>query len=291
MLVCSPLQRYESQHTLQAHRVTSCPPAAGGCGPWSRHAARRLATLLRTARHRCRAHAPCSAAPHAACRSGLARNAAATKTTAAVRPVLALQPRAASAWLRAGPLFELTPALKGAAKVRAVLASSRCAASVRCGRRIIVDPSFASPGEVHPKVRCQRSSRRTGQRGLTAGLPPPHAGLPAALTPPWGSATSRRCALGSLLWPHPPRWGTRCAAGYASCTDYLNVSGQAEGSIVTPQNLSRARLAMLGGCATLDRTCGAPAEAFTAWPKTCRGRKRQSQRAALRRLSAARIHC
>ncbi len=43
--------------------------------------------------------------------------------TAAVRPVLALQPKAASAWLRAGPLVELTPALKGAAKVRAVLAS------------------------------------------------------------------------------------------------------------------------------------------------------------------------
>ncbi len=43
---------------------------------------------------------------------------------AAVRPVLALQPQAASALLRAGPLFELTPALKGAAKVRAVLASS-----------------------------------------------------------------------------------------------------------------------------------------------------------------------
>ncbi len=46
--------------------------------------------------------------------------------------------------LRAGQLFELTPTLKGAAK-----------------------------------VRCQRSSRRTGQRGLTAGLPPPRAGLPA----------------------------------------------------------------------------------------------------------------
>ncbi len=58
-----------------------------------------------------------------------------------------------------------------------------------------------------------------------------------------------------------PRRGQRCAAGYARCTDYLNVSGQAEGSIVTPQNLSRARLAALGGCATLDRTCGAPAAA------------------------------
>ncbi len=36
--------------------------------------------------------------------------------------MLALQPKAASAWLRAGPLFELTPALKGAAKVRTFLA-------------------------------------------------------------------------------------------------------------------------------------------------------------------------
>ncbi len=85
--------------------------------------------------------------------------------------LLALQPQAASAWLRAGHLFELTPALKGAAKVRAVLASSRCAASVRCGRRIILVPSFASPREVYPKVRCQRSSRRTGQRGLRPGCP------------------------------------------------------------------------------------------------------------------------
>ncbi len=38
--------------------------------------------------------------------------------------MLALQPKAAAAWLRAGPLVELTPTLKGAAKVRAVLASS-----------------------------------------------------------------------------------------------------------------------------------------------------------------------
>ncbi len=134
------------------------------------------------------------------------------------------------------------------------------AASVRCGRRIIVVPSFASPGEVHRTVRCQRSSRRPGQRGLTAGLPPPRAGLPATLTPPWGRATSRRCALGSLLWPHPPH-GHKGAAGCARCTDSFDVSGQAEGSIVTPQNLSRARLAMLGGYATLDRTCGAPAAA------------------------------
>ncbi len=89
---------------------------------------------------------------------------------------------------------------------------------VRCGRRSILVPSFASPGEVHPKVHCQRSSRRTGQRGLTAGLPPPRAGLPASFTPPWGGATSRRYALGSLLWPHQPRRGQRCAAGCARCT-------------------------------------------------------------------------
>jgi len=92
---------------------------------------------------------------HAACRCKLSRRAAAAKTTAAVRPVLALQPKAASAWLRAGQLFKLTPALKGAAKVRAVLASSRYAASVRCGRRIILVPSFASPGEVQRTVRWQ----------------------------------------------------------------------------------------------------------------------------------------
>ncbi len=138
---------------------------------------------------------------------------------------------------------------------------ARKRSSVRCGRRIFIIPSFASPWEVYRTVHCQRSSRRTGQRGLTAGLPPPRAGLPATLTPPWSSATSRRCALGSLLLPHPPRRGTRCAAGYARCTDSFDVSGQAEGSIVTPENLSRARLAALGGCATLDRTCGAPAAA------------------------------
>ncbi len=32
------------------------------------------------------------------------------------------------------------------------------------------DSCFASPGVVHRTVRCQRSSRRTGQRGLTAGF-------------------------------------------------------------------------------------------------------------------------
>ncbi len=142
---------------------------------------------------------------------------------------------------------------------------ARKRSSVRCGRRIILAPSFASPREVHPTVHCQRSSRRTGQRGLTAWLPPPRAGLPAALTPPWGRATSRRCALGSLLWPHPPRRGTRCAAGCVRCTDSFNVSGQAEGSIVTPQNLSRARLATLGGYATLDRTCGVSQETSALW--------------------------
>ncbi len=127
-----------------------------------------------------------------------------------------------------------------------------------CGRRIIVVPSFASPGEVQRTVRGQRSSRRTGQRGLAAGLPPPRAGLLATFTPPWSSATSRRCALGFLLWPHPPQGakGVQQAAPAAR-----NVSGQAEGSIVTPQNLSRARLATLGGCATLDRTCGVSQEA------------------------------
>ncbi len=51
----------------------------------------------------------CSGTPRAAASSLAARR----QHKAAVRPVLALQPQAASAWLRAGPLFELTPALKG----------------------------------------------------------------------------------------------------------------------------------------------------------------------------------
>ncbi len=153
---------------------------------------------------------------------------------AAVRPVRALQPQAAYVWLRAGQLFELTPALKGAAKVRAVLASSPQAVFRAMRAAHHYNPLLRLPrgGTPQGTLSAQQSADRSTRPA--AGLPPPRAGLPAAFTPPWGRATSRRCALGSLLWPHPPRRGTRCAAGYASCTDYLNVSGQAEGSIVTP---------------------------------------------------------
>ncbi len=66
--------------------------ASGSCMQRS-----ELAALQGKVRHLCRAHAACIAAPHAPCRCKLSRRAAAAKTTATVRPVLALQPKAASA--------------------------------------------------------------------------------------------------------------------------------------------------------------------------------------------------
>jgi hypothetical protein len=83
--------------------------------------------------------------------------------------------------------------------VRTVLASSHlrrlpCAAR---GAAFQV-PSFASPGEVQRTVRSQRSSRRTGQRGLAAGLTPPRAGLPAASAPPRGGGSPRRPGRAAL---------------------------------------------------------------------------------------------
>ncbi len=133
-------------------------------------------------------------------------------------------------------------------------------------------------GTAYGTLSAQQSADRSTRPA--ARLPPPRAGLPAALTPPWGSATSRRCALGSLLWPHPPH-GHKGAAGCARCTDYLNVSGQAEGSIVTPENLSRARLATLGGYATLDRTCGVSQETSRPGRKHAGGRQRQDRASEL----------
>ncbi len=161
--------------------------------------------------------------------------------TAAVRPVLALQPQEASAgcarghWLSSPP----TPLKKGSPKVRAGRAASRKRLPCAAGGAAFSSPPSPPQGR-YPQgtLSAQPSADRSARP--TARLPPPRAGLPA---------------------PFPPPWGTRCAAGSARCTDSFNVSGQAEGSIVTPQNLSRARLAPLGSCATLDRTCGAPAAA------------------------------
>ena len=56
-------------------------------------------------------------------------------------------------------------------------------------------------------VRCQRSSRRTGQRGV-AGLPPPLRGCQQRLLPPVGSAT-----WGTLPHPSAPQGAQRNAAG------------------------------------------------------------------------------
>ncbi len=132
--------------------------------------ARALQVLTATAmRHLHRAHAACIAAPHAACRCDV-RSPCDGSTRQRYGPCSRFSRRRLSPAAR-GATVLLTPALKGASKVRAVLASSRCAASVRCVRRIFIVPSFASPGEVHPKVRCQRSRRRTGQRGLRPGCP------------------------------------------------------------------------------------------------------------------------
>ncbi len=206
------------------------------------------------------AHAACIAAPHAPCRCVALSLCCVCENNGGGTPRARASAAAASAGCARGHWFA-HPSPQGSRKGtrRPRLQPLRGFRALRAAQHS--NPLLRLPKGGTPKVRCQRSSRRIGQRGLTAGLPPPRAGLPAAFTPPWGRTTSRRCALGSLLWPHPPARGTRCAAGYASCTDSFNVSGQAEGSIVTPQNLSRARLAMLGGCATLDRTCGAPAEA------------------------------
>ncbi len=156
------------------------PPAAGGCGPRSRQAAQRLPSLLARAlpgraaavlRHRRLAHAACIAAPHAACRGELSRRAAAAKTTAAVRPVLPLQPKAASAGCARGHCLSSPQPSRVPQRYAPSSPPARTRASVRCGRRIIEVPSFASPREVHPTVRSQRSSRRTGQRGLRPGCP------------------------------------------------------------------------------------------------------------------------
>ncbi len=148
-------------------------------------------------------------------------------------------------------------------------------------------PSFASPREVQRKVRCQRSSRRTGQRGLAAGRPPPRAGLPAASPPPWGGATSRRYAWGSLLWPHPPpgAGGVRPAALAARMASFR----PGEGSIVAASNPSRASLATLGGCTTLDGTCAASRERnHLAGKKPGDREDRASGKPAERRLVAER---
>ncbi len=129
------------------------------------------------ARHRCRAHAPCIAAPHAPCRCDVRSPCCGCEDNGSGTPRARTPAEAASAWLRAGPLFELTPALKGAAK-----------------------------------VHWQRSSRRTGQRGLTAGLPPPRAGLPATFTPPVGQRNEPSLRFGLLAFvPSAP-------AGHKVCS-------------------------------------------------------------------------
>ncbi len=185
-------------------------------------------------RHLHRAHAACIATQHAPCRCVALSLCCGCKDNSSGTPRARASAEAAAAGCARGNCLSSPQPSREHQRYAPSSPPARKRSFVRCGRRSIQIPSFASPREVHPTVRCQRSSRRTGQRGLTAGLPPPRAGLPATFTPPWGSATSRRCALGSLLWPHPPPRGTRCAAGSARCTDSFNVSGQAEGSIVTP---------------------------------------------------------
>ncbi len=131
-----------------------------GGGPWERHAAR-----LEVARAR-RVH--CCAARPVPLRCSFAVR---WPHTAAVRPVLALQPQAASTGCARGHCLSSPPPSREPQRYAPSSPPARKRSSVRCGRRIILVPSFASPGEVHPKVRCQRSSRRTGQRGLRPGCP------------------------------------------------------------------------------------------------------------------------
>ncbi len=108
------------------------------------------------------------------------------------------------------------PRLQPASSFRALRAAHRSRSLLRLHKG----------GTLQGTMSAQQSADRSTRPA--AGLPPPRAGLPAPFPSPWGRATSRRCALGSLLWPHPPRRGSRCAAGCARCTDSFNVSGQAE---------------------------------------------------------------
>jgi hypothetical protein len=166
---------------------------------------------------------------------------------------------------------------------RLLAASASARLALGCGGASLQVPSFASPREVHRKVRSQRSRRQIGHRSLAAGLPPPRAGLPAAVAHE-GWAPSNACQVAPL--PRSACGGRRCSppaacgvfrvlrAAPLCCTPMRplqgalrapslsmagsargtrRLPGQKQGSVVVRQNPSRPRPA--GGSASLDGTC------------------------------------
>ncbi len=205
-----------------------------GGRPWERHAAWRRAALLEKARPRCRVHAACIAAPHAPCRCVALSLCCGCKNNGRCTPCACASAAGGFRQLRVGPLFELTPALKGAAKVRAVLASSPQAGFRALRAAHHSSPLLRLPKGGTPKVRCQRSSRRTGQRGLRPGCPRLVLGCqPRSL--PRGAAQRAVAALWAPCFgPIRPKGAQGVQQATPAARILLKVSGQAEGSIVTP---------------------------------------------------------
>ncbi len=162
------------------------PPAAGCCGPPERSLppravpatgfrraplAHALPVLTATAlRHVHRAHAACIAAQHAPCRCDV-RSPCDSRTRPRYAPCSRFSRRRLPLGCARGTCLSSPQPSREPQRYAPSSPPARKWASVRCGRRIVLVPSFASPREVHPKVRCQPSSRRTGQRGLRPGCP------------------------------------------------------------------------------------------------------------------------
>ncbi len=126
-----PRARGMAAHAEAAPRVVAArrQPAAAAPGRCMQRGGWRAGGKTR---HRCRAHA--------ACRCKLSRRAAAAK--AAVRPVLALQPQAASAGCARGHWFSSPRPSREPQRYAPSSPPARKRSSVRCGRRIIVVPSL-----------------------------------------------------------------------------------------------------------------------------------------------------
>ncbi len=89
-------------------------------------------------------------------------------------------------------------------------------------------PQGSRKGTLSAQQSADRSTRPDGQVAPASGW------AASSFCSPVGLSNEPSLRFGLLALAHPPRRGTRCAAGSARCTDYLNISGQAEGSIVTP---------------------------------------------------------
>ncbi len=117
-------------------------------------------------RHLHSAHAACIAAPHAPRRCVALSPCCGCKDNGCGTPRARASAEAASAWLRPGPLVELTPALKGAAKVRAVLASSRRRLPCAAGGASLSSPPSPPQGR-YPQgtLSAQQSADRSTRPG------------------------------------------------------------------------------------------------------------------------------